>query len=676
MRTALPEITDESFLRFCDENFNEGTANFIKLQLSLTRKNPNGFRYNDEFKQFALTIYMLGPKVYRTLARTFHLPSKATLCRITHRWKVTPGFSDFIFGVVNLKVATLSDVDKDCLLCADEISLKTNLFYNTSQDEIIGFHCTDTTQSYYPANSALVLMARGIHTNWKQPVAYFFVKNCCPVEDLKNIVCEAIARLTNLGLNVLGFISDQGPNFQKLSRSLGVTTDKTYFLVNGKNFFYLFDTPHLLKSTRNHFITKNMIIEEGTTDMAHVRAFYQRDKQQTFRQAPKLTESHINPNNFEKMKVKYAAQLLSASVAAGVNTYIALSALPSSAIATATFISKMDELFDVLNSFSFKSSKFLNRPFTGEERQMQILVNMLKFFTTLRVCNENTKKDVTASLHFIKGWKITITSFLAIWDILKHKKKFLCSRQFNQDCLENFFGTVRQQGGNSLNPTPVQFSRAFKKLFCLKSFEFCEGFNCIQDLDGILCGLNSETFKSLQIMFQNKDTLSQSLSLDSTDYYNLTLPEENAIIYVSGYFLQKCFLKHSCELCLNYFKGRNELSSSNIFTYFRAYETKQNSTFGNLTMPSENFIAFIKNMDTLFCLKFSELSIQKGVGLKLKEELQKINFQCPCSKFDIDYLTCLFVRVRIFFTLKFFNRDFKTQKTGKKNNKMVNIKHL
>jgi len=42
---------------------------------------------------------------------------------------------------------------------------------------------------------------------------------------------------------------------------------------------------------------------------------------------------------------------------------------------------------------------------------------------------------------------------------------YLLTRRFNQDALENFFGNVRNQIGNSYNPTPIQFYYAFKKLF-------------------------------------------------------------------------------------------------------------------------------------------------------------------------------------------------------------------
>jgi len=62
----------------------------------------------------------------------------------------------------------------------------------------------------------------------------------------------------------------------------------------------------------------------------------------------------------------------------------------------------------------------------------------------------------------------------------------LYTRCLNQDCLENLFCYFRQQHGNNLNPTPIEFSRSFKKIFCANYFKHSPGANCIEDLDEIL----------------------------------------------------------------------------------------------------------------------------------------------------------------------------------------------
>jgi hypothetical protein len=57
-----------------------------------------------------------------------------------------------------------------------------------------------------------------------------------------------------------------------------------------------------------------------------------------------------------------------------------------------------------------------------------------------------------------------------------------CTRRLNQDPLEIFFGCIRQQGGNCDTPTPVQFTRAFRKLF-FDNFLSPSNGNCTADID-------------------------------------------------------------------------------------------------------------------------------------------------------------------------------------------------
>ncbi|XP_044755611.1 uncharacterized protein LOC123321626 isoform X2 [Coccinella septempunctata] len=134
------DISDEDFIRFCRKNFNSTLADFMISQLKLRKRKPHGYRYSVAFKQFALTIYFLGPKVYQFLQKTFFLPHKATLCRITTNWDFSVGLNEHIFQAISLKTRNMDDAAKDCIVCVDEMSIKTHLFYNISLDQIIGFH--------------------------------------------------------------------------------------------------------------------------------------------------------------------------------------------------------------------------------------------------------------------------------------------------------------------------------------------------------------------------------------------------------------------------------------------------------------------------------------------------------------------------------------------------------
>ncbi|KAL1516170.1 hypothetical protein ABEB36_000089 [Hypothenemus hampei] len=79
-----------------------------------------------------------------------------------------------------------------------------------------------------------------------------------------------------------------------------------------------------------------------------------------------------------------------------------------------------------------------------------------------------------------------MNSLLALYDDIKLHTPFICTRNLNQDCLENMFGNIRMQGGNSTNPSPAHFQNCFKKIFCLNYFKHIEGANCIDDLNQLL----------------------------------------------------------------------------------------------------------------------------------------------------------------------------------------------
>ena len=52
-------------------------------------------------------------------------------------------------------------------------------------------------------------------------------------------------------------------------------------------------------------------------DFAHIQKFYEIESTSNIKYAPKIKDQHITPTNAQRMKVKYASQLLSHSVSAG-----------------------------------------------------------------------------------------------------------------------------------------------------------------------------------------------------------------------------------------------------------------------------------------------------------------------------------------------------------------------
>ncbi|KAK9737930.1 Transposase IS4 [Popillia japonica] len=510
------EDVKADFDKILTEHLTEAFANFIRFQISIADKSPKGVRYGNDFKQFALTLHLLGPSAYKYMSKIIHLPSTSTLHRITRNWQFNAGFNDFVFAAIKLRVDTLEERNRECVICLDEMSLKSHLFYNVSADEIIGFQDIRNRRKAEIADHALVVMVRGLIYNWKQPLEYFFSHSSVDANELKEIIFESIERLHNIGLNVRLVVSDMGSNFYKLVfKDLKLTEASPYFCVNGKKVHYMFDVPHLLKSTRNNFFSYLFLFRNNEINKKYLEEFYAKDKIKQYRLAPRLTDMHLYPSNFQKMKVKLASQVFSNSVTVGLNTYISFNELPQSATFTAHFIEDMDKLFDVLNSSRFKDCKPLQAAFIGNSAQVTVLQKMKSFFEEVKIFKG--EKDITKRMKFLHGWGLTIAAFSELWkDMQSSNIPYLFTRYLNQDCLENYFGKVRNASGNARNPTPIQFARSFKKLFAVQYFHHVEGANCLDDLSSILTNINAESLRKVEFMFQ--PATFQPIAVKCTDY--------------------------------------------------------------------------------------------------------------------------------------------------------------
>ncbi|CAI6354376.1 unnamed protein product [Macrosiphum euphorbiae] len=293
------------------------------------------------------------------------------------------------------------------------------------------------------------------------------------------------------------------------------------------------------------FYQHNFKYDNELIEKKHLVSFYNEDSKNNLRAAPKITYSHIFPGPFEKMRVYLAAQVFSESVSAGMLLFLKSNHLPDTSLPTINFIQNMDKLFDIFNSSRRPGLKQFNRPFKNTDSQISHLKFMENFFKTLQVFNKKTNVEVTNQIKFIRGWLISISGLLQLWESLKvintDESYVLYTSRINQDRLENLFGTFRtQHNGNNINSTPIQFIWSYKQNFYLNYFTHSDNANCIGDLDESLSKINTDPLndKNIKIIFHDNNPFQfkkNILAIDTPDYRNLPMPEKNAFIYVCGF---------------------------------------------------------------------------------------------------------------------------------------------
>ena len=79
----------------------------------------------------------------------------------------------------------------------------------------------------------------------------------------------------------------------------------------------------------------------------------------------------------------------------------------------------------------------------------------------------------------------------------------------------------------------------------------------------------------------------------------------NALTYVAGYLLKKCMQNHQCYICFAFLVCDQLNDPAQLFSHFKAYNNN-NSPFGSLIVPADEFVEYINNIELLFVETFSK----------------------------------------------------------------------
>lgn len=536
----------------------------FRVQLYLQPLHKFGRRWPPQFRGFALKLHFMGPRAYRYLSSYLTLPTERSLQMWLQDIAVQPGVMPAVLEGLQARLKGLPLKERTCVLLFDEMSIKEHLQYDSASDMVYGYADNGHERSPQLANSALLVVLSGISKSWVQPLSYVFSKSTASPGTVECLLVDLIRRLNSADIFVKAVICDQGASNCALARRLDVSPSRPFFTVDQSKIYFIFDPPHLMKTTRNLLLKYDLQIgdTEQKVQWSFIREFYESDHPLRVRLAPKLTDSHICPTVFSRMRVKLATQVLSDSVSTGIAAFIAMGRLPPAASATSDFLLEMDILFDTLNSSCVdqgddRKMRFAMAPSTRHREVLESAVQRISQWKFVGC----TRQPPT-----VTGWQVTIRAVLALWDDLQQNLGFECllTRRLNQDPLENLFGQLRQMQGCNETPNAFQFVAGLKHTLAGRLLKLPTRGNCEADTAVLLNELKRMPVSSASST-PSEETGSERelLPVQEPADEPVGLIEANAQYAYAGSLVQSFLRRSKCQDCPGRVKAsEGELESS------------------------------------------------------------------------------------------------------------------
>jgi len=312
------------------------------------------------------------------------LPSESSVRRWLKSILYVPGFVKEYLKQIKLKVSSMKESDKKCSILFDEVAIMKHIEYNKSLDLIEGFEDMGVLGRFPKyAKHALIIMVRGLYSNWKFPLCYFLTNNGVKGKGLCVLIKSSIKEIVDIGLLTTALVCDQGTQNQKLFSLLGGIDSNPTTEIHDQKLHLIYDIPHLFKSVRNNLLIGDIQINIKKIVLHDIVQTYEIDtKNSKARSMCKISHIHLNPNLFQKMSCKLALQIFSNSVSSAIKTSIHTGHV----LDTADFLLELNNTFDACNSQNLCDKNPNRRPMSSHNKH--IFENTNKTISTF----QNAKK--------------------------------------------------------------------------------------------------------------------------------------------------------------------------------------------------------------------------------------------------------------------------------------------
>ncbi|XP_040073445.1 uncharacterized protein LOC120845949 [Ixodes scapularis] len=431
-----------------------------------SRKSSRGMAYDMQWVLECILMRMRSPQLYEYVRRhkIIALPSKSCLDKHMQGFKSTFGFNTSVFSALEKKTRDMDEFSRHGGLVYDEIKLSENINV-TASGELSGFvdlgpFMEDSNETAL-SDHGLVIVFQPFKGKLTQILGVFASRGNVKAPVLSKILLEATILAENSGLFVDFWTSDGAPWNRSLWKLLGIkasskeiTCKVPHPVDTARSLHFISDFPHLIKCVRNTIVSKGVQIPCGHAHVDVIKEAWKRDKEAlTLKVMPHITQAHVQPNAFEKMRVNLAFQLFSQEVLKGHFFYKGdLERRFRTTEPTEQFVKLMEMLIFVMSS---------RVPSKGLRAQSGSAQFLKKFIAFLSEWEEYAAQHGGGFLSAgtALGLRVTLQSTLSLLDYLitSVHYKYLLTANLSQDELENIFGIVRQSFGCNDHPAPEQF---------------------------------------------------------------------------------------------------------------------------------------------------------------------------------------------------------------------------
>ena len=263
---------------------------------------------------------------------------------------------------------------------------------------------------------------------------------------------------------------------------------------------------------------------------------------------PKLSFSHLSPNNFEKMRVNYAFQLFSLDVEKGFNLYKdKIECQYGNSEATSKFIRIIRNVINVMTA-RIPSNSFLN------SEKYNILLDFLKYLDDWKTVAATKDDKGYLSQSTASGLRVTVKSTVDLLEFLTEAAgfKYLMTSCLSQDTIENIFEIVRESSGCNDHPTPYEFLITVQCLNIYNLANPVKGGNCDQEKSIInslvTCDDITPEASYIDKLCEIENSVADLIpQISESNILNQHTPEFEILRVFAGYVMRRCILKMNCE---------------------------------------------------------------------------------------------------------------------------------